>query len=362
VRRHVIQAILSLAGIGGVTFLLRAGAATNPTTVALAYLMVVLFVAATAQLWTAVLASLAAMLCFNYFFLPPIGTFAIAGWDNSIALFSFLIVSIVGSQLSAAARARADEAVAMALERSQLLEERRTSELAHQRAELLSALLASLSHDLRTPLTAIRAAMSNLDSAHLTDAEKREQARVASRELERLTRLFEEILDMARIDAGGVQPQRGWTTPSEIVEAALSHAASAISGRHIEVDAADEVVVEIDPRLTAGALAHLIENAARYASEGPIQIRAWTDEQGLRLEVRDSGPGVQPAERERLFEPFYRGEDFRQRIPGTGMGLAITRGLLAAQGGKVWAENAVPNGACFSIAVPAPARAVVAVG
>jgi len=116
------------------------------------------------------------------------------------------------------------------------------------------------------------------------------------------------------------------------------------------------VAAEIDPRLAASALAHLLENAAQYAREGSIAIRGWTDDEGLRLEVRDEGPGLEGGEIARLFEPFYRGEQRRQRVPGTGMGLAITRGLLAADGGRVWAGNASPRGACFSIAVPARTR------
>ena len=248
--------------------------------------------------------------------------------------------------------------VAIALERSEFLEERRGAELARQRAELSSALLASLSHDLRTPLTAIRTAVSNLDSAVLPEDQRHDQAGVASDQLARLTRLFDEILDMARIDAGSVQPQRVWTTPAEIVEAAVNHASPGLTGRDIRIDAPDDVAVEIDPRLAASALAHLIENAGQYAPEGPIEVRGSTDPEGLRLEVRDAGPGLQPDELERLFEPFYRGEFVRQRLPGTGMGLAITRGLVAADGGRVWAENISPRGAAFVIALPARTRPV----
>jgi two-component system sensor histidine kinase KdpD len=247
--------------------------------------------------------------------------------------------------------------VAIALERLQFLDERRGAELAHHRAELASALLAALSHDLRTPLTAIRTAVTNLDSVELPEPQRREQARVAAGELERLTRLFDEILDMARIDAGTVRPRRSWTTPAEVVEAAMSHVAPALAGRDVRVDARDDEAVEIDPRLAASGLIHLLENAARYAPTGPIEVRGWTDADGLRLEVRDHGPGVQAQEIERLFEPFYRGEAFRNR-PGTGMGLAITRGLVSADGGRVWAENVAPGGACFTIAIPGATHAI----
>jgi two-component system sensor histidine kinase KdpD len=488
------------AGLGGLVVMtagLRAAGVTNATTIALTYLLVVLFVASLGDVVTAVVTSVAATLCFNYFFLPPVGTFTIADPHNWVALSAFLVVSIVASRLSTAARAKAQEAldrrneltrlfdlsrdilltterdgalaaiarhvarrfeldtvaicvpsatgewriehggavspplasedldrgfaaaagavefdartrsygghreiaspigavtlapvrvgsravallatagraldpgtrdavagiVAIAIERSEFLEERRGAELARQRAELSSALLASLSHDLRTPLTAIRTAVTNLDSDALPEDQRRDQARVASGQLDRLTRLFDEILDMARIDAGTVQPQREWTTPAEIVEAAVAHAAPALAGRDVRIEARDDVAAEIDPRLASSGLAHVLENAAQYSPHGTIEVRGWTDGEGLRLQVRDEGPGLQPREIERLFEPFYRGEMWRQRVPGTGMGLAITRGLVAANGGRVWAENITPRGACFTIAVPARTRALAA--
>jgi K+-sensing histidine kinase KdpD len=335
VRRQWLYVSVAFAAIAGATVLLTHTSAVNTTTVALVYLLIILFLGTVAELWTAVVASLGAMLCFNFFFLPPVGTFTIAEGQNWVALVAFLAVSVVASQLSAAARARAGEI---------------------QRAKLLSALLASLSHDLRTPLTAIRTAVGNLDSGGLSADQRRDQARVASVEIERLTRVFDEILDMARIDAGGVQPQRRWVTPAEIVDAAAAHASAALAGSELRVETDDDTAAEIDPRLTASALAHVLENAARYAQAGYIQVAGWTDESGLRIDVRDEGPGLQPSEFERIFEPFYRGDRDRLRVAGTGMGLSITRGLLAAEGGRVWATNLNPRGACFSIAIPARTR------
>ena len=340
--RRAWYAGATLTVIAAITLGLKTIAVANHTTIALTYLLVVLFVAATSELWLALLASLVSMLCVNFFFLPPVGTFAVENPENWVALIAFLTVSIVASHLSASARARENE--------------RRAAELAHQRAELSSALLASLSHDLRTPLTAIRTAIDNLDTAALTEEQRREQARVASGQLDRLTRQFEEILDMARIEAGAVQARREWTTPAEVIEASLSHAAHVLVHRDLRVEAPDDIGIEIDPRLTSSALVHLLENAARYSVDGPIVVRGWTEPDGLRIDVTDSGPGLQPGEAERLFEPFYRGERGRQGVAGTGMGLAITRGLLAAEGGRVWAGSPAAGGACFSIAVPARSR------
>lgn len=342
--RRAWHAGATLVAITALTLALKTVAIANHTTIALAYLLVVLFVAAASELWLALVASLVSLLCLNFFFIPPVGTFTVVDPENWVALFAFLTVSVVASHLSASARARESE--------------RRAAELAHQRAELSSALLASLSHDLRTPLTAIRTAIDNLETAPLSEEQRREQARVASGQLDRLTRQFEEILDMARIEAGAVQARREWTTPAEVVEAGLSHAAPVLANRDLRVEAPDDIGVEVDPRLTSAALVHLLENAARYSVDGPIVVRSWTEPEVLRIDVSDSGPGLQPSELDRLFEPFYRGERVRQRTPGSGMGLAITRGLLAAEGGRVWAVSPGPRGACFSIAIPARTRPV----
>jgi two-component system sensor histidine kinase KdpD len=345
VNRRATHAAVSVAAIAGITVVLKTVAIANHTTIALAYLLVVLFIATMSELWLAMLASVACMLCVNFFFLPPVGTFSVVDPENGVALIAFLTVSIVASNLSASARAREAE--------------RRAAELSHQRAELSSALLASLSHDLRTPLTAIRTAIANLDTPQLDEVVRREQARVASGQLDRLTRQFEGILDMARIESGAVQARRAWTTPAEIIEAGIAHVAPVLAGRDVRVEAPEDVGVEIDPRLTSSALAHLLENAARYAPDGPIVVRGWIGAEGLRIDVRDEGPGLHPGDIGRVFEPFYRGERGGQRIPGTGMGLAITRGLLAAEGGRVWADDRRSDGACFSIAVPARSRGLV---
>ena len=161
---------------------------------------------------------------------------------------------------------------------------------------------------------------------------------------------------MARIDAGTVQPQRSWTTPAEVVEAAMSHVAPVLAGRDVRVDARDDEAVEIDPRLVASGLAHLLENAA------PLRARTDRSTFAVGPTIRRPAPrrprprarACEPQEIERLFEPFYRGEVVSQPMPGTGMGLAITRGLVAADGGRVWAENLAPEARCFSIAVPEP--------
>ena len=247
---------------------------------------------------------------------------------------------------------------AIAIERAQLLAERQEGEMARQSDQLKSALLASISHDLRTPLTAIRVAASNVDAPLLTPAERAEQRDVILAEVERLTRLFENLLEMARIDAGAVERTERWAHPSEIVAAARAQVEHVLTNHPVVVRLEPDEPVRLDPRLTAAALAHLLENAAQYTAPGStIEVQAQTGSDGFRVDVRDHGSGIGAADLPHLFERFYRGAMAKDRTSGTGMGLAIVRGLVAAAGGRVWVENAPDGGAVFTMAVPADMRA-----
>jgi two-component system, OmpR family, sensor histidine kinase KdpD len=251
--------------------------------------------------------------------------------------------------------------VAIAVERVRFLGELKAGALARQEEQLKTALLASLSHDLRTPLTAINLAASNLKAAELTPDERREQSDLILGQSARLTRLFENVLDMARIDADAVSSETRWTHLSEIVAAARDHVGPVLEQHAIEIVMAGDPLVRLDPRLTASALAHLLENAAQYTPQGSaIHVSAATDERGLVLCVRDHGPGLASVDLPHLFERFYRGSDGRARTSGTGMGLWIVRGLLAAAGGRVWAENCADGGAQFTMVVPVAVRPAVA--
>lgn len=247
--------------------------------------------------------------------------------------------------------------IAIAIERAHFLEDRKTAEALKQRADLASALLASFSHDLRTPLTAVRVAVANLRSTDAPDAERISQADIALTAIDRLNRLFQDILDMARIDAEAISAERQWVAPADVVDAAIAQLGPVLRSRELHVEAESSGQVHVDPRLTSSALAHLLENAAQYSpADAPIDIRGWSDAEGLHLVVRDHGDGLDSAGLEHLFERFYRGSAGRGHVAGTGMGLAISRGLLAAEGGRIWGENAPEGGACFTIVVPAPVR------
>jgi len=331
--------------------LLRQLHVTNATTVALLFLIVVLSIATVSSLWVVVVSSLAAALALNFFFMAPVGTLSIADPENWVALVVFLVVGFVAWELSSTAQTRAREAQS----------ERRETETARQKVELASTILASLAHDLRTPLTAIGVAVDNLLNSRLPQEERQQQGRVALAELDRLKRLFRDILEMARIDAAALTVERDWITPSDVIDAALASLRPAIDDRPISVAADAHAVVHVDPRMTSAALCHLIENAVQYSpSNEPIDLGGSVTSNGLQLVVRDRGEGLDADELERVFDRFFRGRRAQQRTHGAGMGLAITHGLVAAQGGHVTAENATEGGAIFSIVIPSDVRAVSA--
>ncbi len=202
--------------------------------------------------------------------------------------------------------------VAIAIERVQFLAERDASELVRQKADLASTLLASLSHDLRTPLTAIRVAVENL-RGDLPAEQRRDQAGAAIAEIDRLTHLFQDILDMARVDAAALRVERQWVSAAEVVDAAVAHVQHSLERHVLRVDATDDHEVQIDPRLTSVALSHVFENAAHYSPAGTaILIHAEVAHDGLRVSVTDHGPGLDPSELDHLFERFYRGRAARQ--------------------------------------------------
>jgi len=330
-RRDAAVLLGGLAAIAAVTDLLRAIPDVGTTTVALIFLLIVLGTATFARLRVAVAASIVSTLAFNFFFLQPVGTFAVADPQNWVVLGVYLTVAVVASKFSASAQDRA-------------------------RTHLAETLLASLSHDMRTPLTSVRVAVENLRRP-LGDEAREAQGAAAAAELERLTLLLEQVLDMAHIDAGAVRVERQWVAPTDVVDAAVAHVRQALAGHPIVIEAADDREVEIDPRLTSAALSHMLENAARYSpTGGRIVIAGHVGTNGLHVSVTDQGPGLDPLEIERLFDRFYRGNAAKRTMHGTGMGLAIARGLLTAAGGTAWAENAPGSGARFSLTVPGAVR------
>jgi len=307
----------------------------NATMVSLSFLLIVLVVATMSTRRIAVTTSIAASFCFNFFFLEPVGTLRIANPQNLAELFTLLAVSVVASHLSSQVR---------------------EAQVLRRAAELKSALLESLSHALKTPLTAVTVAANNLNASSLTPEERREQAAIVRAELDRLNRLFQDVVDMARIETRAVIAEREWVEPGDIIEAAARQAEPACDTHPLTVGA-DRALVRVDPRLTSAALAHVLENAGQYSPAGSaIDVRAVVSQHELRIDVRDRGIGINPDEQHRLFERSYRGAHAREQRFGTGMGLTIAQGLIAAEGGRIAVANHPEGGAVVTIALPVESR------
>jgi two-component system sensor histidine kinase KdpD len=309
----------------------------NPAIVTLSFVLVVLVVATISTRRAAVTISIGATFCFNYFFLEPIGTLRIADSQNLAELFTFLTVSVAASHLSSQVR---------------------EAEVLRRSAELKSALLESLSDALRTPLTAVTVAANNLNSPSLSADERREQAGIVRGELDRLNRLFGDIVEMARIETRAVTVEREWVQPAEIVEAATRLAGAACATHALAVNAgADGTLVRIDPRLTSAALGHVMENAGQYSPAGSaIDVHVTIDGGELRISTRDRGIGIAPHDQRRVFERAYRGSVSDAAHFGTGLGLTIARGLITAAGGRIDAANHPGGGAVVTIAILVESR------
>jgi two-component system sensor histidine kinase KdpD len=265
------------------------------------------------------------------------------------------LLGLKGTVIEARTRNAIAGVTAIAIERAHLLKEREDGKVVRRSNEMKSALLASLSHDLRTPLTAVTVAASNLKASWLSDQERHEQTEIVLAELARLNRLFQNLVDMARIEINAVAAEREWVPPAEIVEAAMRQVEHALGRHRIELDStAERTLVRLDPRLTSAAVAHVLENAAHYSPDGSlITVQTLVSGDEVCFAVRDRGIGILPEDLEHIFDRSYRGRNNGHHTFGTGMGLAITRGLLAAQGGRVRAENAPGGGAVLTITIPA---------
>ena len=353
--RGYVVAALSVAALTLVLKLL--GGHVNATTVSLALLLNVLLIAIRWGSAPALVASILAMLCFNFFFLPPFGTFNIAATDNWIALIAFLVTAVTAGQLSARAEKRAEEAEQGKREIGRLYAELREAferashaEALRQSEKLKSALLDAVTHDLRTPLTSIKASITTLldevrgvgESPVALDPESRkEMMEIIDEESDRLSRFINGLIELARIEAGELQLRRRWGVVDEIISTALARAEPITRNHHIEVEVEKELPgVRVDERAVSEVVYTLVDNAAKYSAPGSrIRIRAQrADDDSIRMTVEDEGPGIAPDLRERVFDKFFRATSSHQS-QGTGMGLAIAKGIVEAHGGRITIES-----------------------
>src|SRR5437667_3004099 len=464
---------LSIAIVAGIAFLYRHVLLVNQTTVALTLLLAILAVSAVWGMVVSVFMSLAAMLVFNYEFLPPVGNLTISDPQNWVALAAFLVTSIMGSQLSARIRREADEAhsrrreierlykfsqkllgegnviqlmnaipnyivesfeagaaelflpqkekfyrsgygaahldeekmktaflrdemtiesqqslyfvpvrlgvraigslgisgarlsrqtldavgslVAIAIERARAVEQLSLTEAERQGERLKSALLDSITHDFRTPLTSMKAAVTGLLTSKASNlAQSRELLSIINEECDRLNHLVEEAAEMAKLEAGEVRLDLAPTSVEEIIDAALAHCKSALAGRRVNVRVADGLPpVRADLERAKEALVQLIENANLYSpKEEPITITSELTGDTVTTSVADHGPGIDDFEQTMIFDKFYRGKDQRYLVRGTGMGLPIARAIIAAQHGTISVTSQLGHGSVFSFTLP----------
>ncbi len=244
-----------------------------------------------------------------------------------------------------------------AIERARLRRESLQIEVLQRTDALRAALLSSISHDLRTPLASIKASASSLlqEDVQWSDEERRSFTLAIEREADRLNRLVANLLDMSRIDGGALKPEKEWYPIDELIHDVLGRMQPILLNRIVQTHLPDDLPpVQLDYLQIDQVLTNLIENAVRYTpSDSPIEISVNVERDQMVISVADRGPGIPPAELERVFDKFYRvlGRT-AERTTGSGLGLAVCKGLVEAHGGHIWAENREGGGAIFRFALP----------
>lgn len=469
--------VASAITVAGITLVGYRWLHLNPTTIALAFLLGVLGISASWGLRQAVFMSLVATLAFNYFFLPPIGTFTIADPQNWIALFAFLVTAVTASELSERARRgarvaderrqelerlyafsqmllssdnppellnlipryivdsfgvrsaavsfanRADvyrsgptidglesrdmqlvclrgeprfeatqqlafmplrmgmrvvgcmgvagsalsrqtleaigSLVAISSERAGAVEKLSRAEAARESEQLRSVLLDSVTHEFRSPLTAIKASVTSLlgspdHSTVHSEEEKLELLTIINEESDRLNRLIGEAAEMAQLDANKVEFRFESAPVAPVVDEALGEVKQLLVQHRVEVRIPTNLPNALmDSVHIKEVLVHLIENAAKYSpADAAIRITAEAKDQMLTVNIADRGPGIDDFEQSLVFEKFYRGRNQRVQVHGTGMGLAICKAIVEAHGGRLGVTSQLGHGSVFYFSLP----------
>ncbi len=316
----VVAAAVSLQGL------------LNQTTVALLLVVLVTAIATVWGRWPALVSALLAGLAFNFFFLEPYHSFIIRRPQDVAAFMAFATSAVLVGQL--ATRLQRHSAEADVLRRGERLK---------------SALLEAVTHDLRTPLTSIKASAATLRSPSLDPRAREELCDVIEQESDRLNHFVEGMTELAQLRAGVPLESRA-VAAEEIIENALIRAERLLREREVVVDADPELTLHADPRLLAQVLFTLIENGVNYSPQrSPIHISAAAaQDHQVVFSVADQGIGIPPGDRERVFEHFHRGE----RSTGMGLGLAIARSIVEAHHGRIWVEPRNSKGAEIRFAIP----------
>ena len=244
-----------------------------------------------------------------------------------------------------------EELLAAARERQELLAEVVETAALRRSDVVKTALLRAVSHDLRSPLTAIVTAAGSVGSPTLSEAERDELVAVITSEARRLSRLVDQLLDLSRLEAGAAEPRRDWVAIDEVIRSAIESLDRPPSDFALALDR-DLPLVRSDAAQIERAIANVLDNAVRHSGGHPVSVRARAVGGRLLVRVVDRGPGIPPAQRERIFEPFYRAGTDSSGRRGSGLGLAIARGLITVNGGRIWAESLPGQGTTFAMEFP----------
>lgn len=374
--------LIAFAGVCLMTLLLSPfDSHINDTTISLALLLVVLIVATIFGSRPALFASLAGVLSFNFFFLHPVYTFAIAEPQNWVAFASFFVTAVIAGQLSSYARRRAAESEQRRQEIERLYHELQTAfeqaseaEALRRSEQLKSSLLDAVTHDLRTPLTSIKASVTTLiedqntktneqtangNFIQLDDEGRGEFLEIINEETDRLNQFIEGIVGLARIEAGALHLRKSWSQVEEIINNAIDRAKNRLSEHQILVEIERELpAILVDAASIAEVVFTLIDNAAKYSPKNSkIKVSARREgNENVEISVEDDGKGISVEMREKIFAKFFRASesDIHTTSGGLGLGLAIARGIVESQGGKIWIEdgrNGYATRAVFTVPV-----------
>ena len=337
------QIVLALAGTAAVTAIGYA-MDLNANAVGFLFLIVVLAASIRGGLLGGMVASIAATLCYNYFFFPPRYTFAIHEAANWVALAAFLVTSVTVSRLVIAARVQAERAEELAVERERFLEENAHVQALRESETLKTSLLRAISHDLTTPLTAITIHTEALRRRAAGDDGLQGAVAGIADETARLHRRIDNLLAMARLEAGKSKPRREPTPPADLFRAARENLPLVFQARPVSIRVEEDCPdANVDPVLALEILVNLIENAHRVSPAGaPLELTARIhpqDRAQVRIEILDRGPGVPTG---------IAASDVAQR----GLGLEIARSLAAANGGSIDITPRPGGGAIARLDVP----------
>jgi two-component system, OmpR family, sensor histidine kinase KdpD len=337
-KRHAERLAISAAAVAAVTGLVFALDTVAPVLgLLILYLLAVLVVAVLYGLGYAIGVSIASVLVFNFFFLPPLHTLELRESANWVALAVFVVTAVVVSELATRARRRGFAAA--------------EAEMLRRSDAAKTAVLHAVSHDLRSPLTAIRVAAGGLESGSLSLGENDRAALLETIRLEtvRLERLVANLLDLSRLEAGAAPAHRELWPVDELVSRALETLGADASRVAVTLDR-DAPLVSVDAAQLERVLANVLENALRFSSPAdPVELVVSSTGDDVLVRITDHGPGLDPEGLERIFEPFEHG---RGGGEGTGLGLAIARGFAEANDCRLTAEARPGTGAAFTLALP----------